>query len=525
MHRTLGILLLILILTVAIRIRLLEAPLERDEGAYAYAGQLILQGLPQSSAFYLERFPIIYYIYALIMLIFGQTHVGIHLGLLVVNILTIVLIFLLGRRLFDSTVALVASASFAVLSFSQPTQGIFANCEHFVILPALGGILLMLKALAPARPRRGYLNPPSVVFCSGILLGLAFTIKHQAVFFPAFGILYILFKSSRDNCTARCGVFLLGVFTMTGIAWLIHASSGIFGDFWFWNFTYPTSVMEHMPLSAGLGIFLKRFGQILRPTVLLWALAGIGISALLWDKRLRPKIPFVSGLFMFSFFSICPGLYFRPHYFILLLPAVALLAGIGVSSTFRLFTKKRVLVLITVIALCSPIFAQREFLFQLTPKMLNRVSFGPNPFPESLEVAKYIKKHSSENDTIAVLGSEPQIYFYAQRFSATGYIFTSHLMERTEYALKFQEEMISDIERSQPKFLIFVNVPFSWIKMPGTKESISTWFNQYCRKNYERVGLVDMISPRVTNYHWDEESIGRSPEGSMHLSIFKRKFD
>ena len=33
-------------LVIAIRIRLLGIPLERDEGEYAYAGQLILQGIP-----------------------------------------------------------------------------------------------------------------------------------------------------------------------------------------------------------------------------------------------------------------------------------------------------------------------------------------------------------------------------------------------------------------------------------------------------------------------------------------------
>ena len=33
-------------LVIAIRIRLLGIPLERDEGKYAYAGQLMLQGTP-----------------------------------------------------------------------------------------------------------------------------------------------------------------------------------------------------------------------------------------------------------------------------------------------------------------------------------------------------------------------------------------------------------------------------------------------------------------------------------------------
>ena len=38
--------LLVLLATALIRFRLLEAPLERDEGEYAYAGQLMLEGIP-----------------------------------------------------------------------------------------------------------------------------------------------------------------------------------------------------------------------------------------------------------------------------------------------------------------------------------------------------------------------------------------------------------------------------------------------------------------------------------------------
>jgi hypothetical protein len=42
---------------IAIRIRLLGIPLERDEGEYAYAGQLILQGIPPYKLAYNMKFP------------------------------------------------------------------------------------------------------------------------------------------------------------------------------------------------------------------------------------------------------------------------------------------------------------------------------------------------------------------------------------------------------------------------------------------------------------------------------------
>ena len=44
-------------LVIAIRIRLLGIPLERDEGEYAYTGQLMLQGIPPYKLAYNMKFP------------------------------------------------------------------------------------------------------------------------------------------------------------------------------------------------------------------------------------------------------------------------------------------------------------------------------------------------------------------------------------------------------------------------------------------------------------------------------------
>jgi len=45
------------VLVIAIRVRLLGIPLERDEGEYAYAGQLMLQGIPPYKLAYNMKFP------------------------------------------------------------------------------------------------------------------------------------------------------------------------------------------------------------------------------------------------------------------------------------------------------------------------------------------------------------------------------------------------------------------------------------------------------------------------------------
>src|SRR5882672_6184461 len=94
-----ALVILAVLVAATVRIRLLDVPLERDEGEYAYAGQLILQGIPPYSLAYNMKFPGTYASYAAIMSIFGQTITGIHLGLLLVNAATVILIFLLGRQL------------------------------------------------------------------------------------------------------------------------------------------------------------------------------------------------------------------------------------------------------------------------------------------------------------------------------------------------------------------------------------------------------------------------------------------
>src|SRR5689334_25444746 len=64
---------LVLIGVAVIRIRLLDLPLDRDEGEYAYFGQLLLQGVPPYASAYNFKLPGIYVAYAAILAVLGQT--------------------------------------------------------------------------------------------------------------------------------------------------------------------------------------------------------------------------------------------------------------------------------------------------------------------------------------------------------------------------------------------------------------------------------------------------------------------
>src|SRR5438477_6896597 len=176
-------------LTTAVRIRLLGIPLERDEGEYAYAGQLLLQGIPPYKLAYSMKFPGTYVAYAITMFLFGQTVTAIHLGLLLVNCATSALIFFIGKRLVNSTVGIVAAASYALLSVSPSVLGLAAHATHFVVLPVLGGVFLLLNKQSRLGVGR--------LLLSGLVMGLGLLMKHPGLYFILFGALYLFLRDVR----------------------------------------------------------------------------------------------------------------------------------------------------------------------------------------------------------------------------------------------------------------------------------------------------------------------------------------
>ena len=120
---------------------------------------------------------------------------------------------------------------------------------------------------------------------------------------------------------------------------------------------------------------------------------------------------------------------------------------------------------------------------------------GKNSFQEAVKLGDYLKSQTSPGPRIAVLGSEREIYFYADRHSATGYIYTYGLMEPQRYALEMLQEMIADIEAAKPESVVFVNVPLSFGRVSTSKTLILKWADVYLRNHYEKVATVDMNGP------------------------------
>jgi hypothetical protein len=307
---------------------------------------------------------------------------------------------------------------------------------------------------------------------------------------------------------------------------LILWYAGVFDKFWFWTINYAWQYGSLVPLSQAPQIFFRSANEVVLTGWPVWILAGIGALTGLWDQRTRASILFLIGFLFFSALAVCQGFYFRPHYFIMILPAISLLIGVGISKLSDLLTSRMIVVrfaplFLLAVAVSFPILWNKKIFFEASPVEACRFIYPESLFPASVRIADYVREHTTRDDRIAVLGSEPQIYFYSQRHSATGYIYTYALMEPQKYARPMQEEMIREIEGAAPKYLVSVVMNDSWLERAGSDRLIFTWANEYTAQNYAAAGFVN-ITPTETDYYFGDipSSVGTLKN---YVLIYERK--
>jgi hypothetical protein len=523
------LLVLVILAAAAIRVRLLQVPLERDEGEYAYIGQLILQGVPPFKLAYNMKLPGTYLAYAVSMALFGQTIVGVRLGLLFVNAGTTFLLFFLGRRLLGILPALATATSFAFLSLSTEMLGIFGHATHFVLLPATAGLLAFLSAVDSGRV--------AVFLLSGLFLGFAVLMKQPGAVFPLFALSWLAGTrlASQDRVIRRLLqesiVLSIGAVIPLAATAIVLALLGVFDKFWFWTVQYGREYATALSLSQGLVHLENAVSRIVPQAILLAGLAALGLIMLALPRSGIRYRAFLAAFLAFSIIGVSPGLYFREHYFILALPAVSLLVGAALKGLERFAPRASrgmatslVLLALVALACAQTVYAQKDVYFRMSPGQVSRSLYGLNPFPESLEVARYIENHTGPGDRLAVFGSEPQIFFYSGRRSATGHIYMYGLMERHPFARRMQEEMIREIEASRPAYVVWVKVPTSWLESRESEGLLFDWASRYISANYEMVGQVVLVGVDQTEILWDAAA-AKAPLGEATMLLVLRRKD
>lgn len=535
----------VLALNFAVRWPLLGMPLERDEGEFAYGGQLVRAGEVPYRAMYALKWPGIYAAYALVESLFGPTARGIHLGLILVTSVNAVWMFALGTRLRDAWTGFCSAAVFVALGLSPAVQPTSNQAEHWVLACALPA----LYALWTAPNRTG------AWLLSGVGYGLAMLMKQHGALLTLAAIAPLLTQRATGasiparSLTLRLAKFLFGLAIPLAAAALWIARQGAFEAFWHWTVQYAFLYATNESIADGLARLPGALWQQARPVWPIFVAALVGMGAMFRPGDHRTGAANLGWLSAASLAAILPGWHFRAHYFLLAWPAVALWSACGVEAVatwlpswagrfvagdaparpaatarsraagaFSGAVKYRWL--LTLIVAGWPLAAAAGFLLTQSPWRLSRTMYGADPFNECPAVAEYLAQQTAPHETIAVLGSQPQIYFLANRRAATGHIYMYPLTEAQPLALDMQQSMIDELQGARPRFMVMVD---DWHLEPGCPRRILEWIGSTLKRDFEVVGAAEIIDRDETRFVWEADIRQHRPQRRNVIEVYRRK--
>ncbi|GEM_PF-741279 len=510
MKRAVYPLLLLLIFGISWYLRsvFIPVPLFRDEGGYGYIAQVMQHGGLLYRDVVDIKPPGIYVLYYIAQMLFGWgAGPGVRLFASLICLLTLPFLYLITRRMASSNAGLVAALLFGLITPSPRLMGCFAFCEVFMFLPIVAAFYLFLVALG----ERG-MKSHIYFIISGFLIGVAFMIKPVALFFlfPPCAYALLRYQDAKEKQNIHGMALFLGGFAFSMallFLWLIM--NGLLADFYEvnvkFNSVFTSSYPDEINTTYG-GRLLRSFrAQLIGNNEMLFLLI---LSLLYWIAGPRTeknhRIMLVLW-FLTALAGVCMTGRFYLHYYLLLLPALA----ISSALTFHHLMQKAsrgagaFLFFVSVVFLVYYGNYMSPFLFSYSPteKAMNIFNDENNVYAEKL--GEYLRAHTGESDTIFVWGMEFQVYFYARRLCSTRHynlyniivLATSREPVARELLRHYQDETIADFKRTPPRYLI-ITIPNLTLKYQTEEVYLTTYVSGILKEQYVRepsIGPYDIF--------------------------------
>ena len=501
------------VLIVWIRLRFLEIPLGRNEGAYGYLGAEVLRGSVPFRDFY-EMKPLgLYFSYALFVGVFGQSSAALHLALLVVNAATAVLVYLIAARWWRTTPALVAALTFGFLTLHPPAMGLAFDAEHLINLFAFAGIYVLGDARGRHRFARG--------FAAGALVGCAAMIKQIVVVLYLPMVVWLWWSRQREgdgpSWLVSLAALCSGAAAVGSSVLAYHLATGSLGDAIYWMVEYPsTQYGASTSFAEGWTFFQKRWASIVEPRVWIYLVAAAGVIAALVRSRGRDApTRYLVLLFLVSIVMLVPGLRFYGHYWLWLAPSVSLAVGLMVETLIgasrsgpRAGPIVSLALVALVLAMPVALLASPWNYLSASPTGMSQRIYAQNPFPEIERITREIRARIKPGDEVVVFGSEPQAYLQLEMQAPTPHVFLAFLSRPHARRDAMVREFEQQVAKTMPRFAVVVREGRSWMFQAGDGRELLLWGERFVSRHYRPILIADMVMHRPTRWIGEDEIEG-----------------
>ena len=407
----------IVVLTVVTRLPslLIPSPIT-DEAIYSVvANEIVDGGRPYVDAMD-RKPPLLFWTYAAVFRIAGKFNWrALHAVAVAWTLCTMVGLYVIGKRLFDRQTGLIAALLYSIF---QPWA--ISNNDNL----AFNGELLMnlpiVWAWAIAFGRGSSRARPELI-AAGALLCAGFLLKQPAAVAAVPLGIYLLLPSyrasrslTRTASVTHAAVLTGGFFGALGLIAIVLWEQGILREAFYWTLIFHSASHD---VFWGQGVVRTlQFACICWPLML-----GAGMAYRdrgdcgVWAGKSSERTALL-GLLVASAIGVAAGGRFYHHYYIQLIPPLALLAAPYYAQLWSARTQSRNWLLRPSVTCAWLALAAAWF----SIAHWRGLASGYEP----CETARYLSEHSAPEDRIFVWGNRATIYLQARRRPACRFIHT-----------------------------------------------------------------------------------------------------
>ena len=422
----------LVLLTVLTRLpSLLHPQAIDDEETYSVVANVIADGgRPYVDA--VERKPpLLFWTYAAVVEAFGKYNwAALHLVALFWTLGTMAGLYVIGRGLFDRTTGLIAALLYSVFQPWCEPRTLAFNGELIMNLPLVWAWAIGLRrSSSRLRPE---------LFLAGLLLAAGFLLKQPAAIAAVPLGIYLLLPAYRRSrgldfwqSMMQASVLTVGFFATLGLVALLLREQGILRPAYFWTIT--DHAIPHVFWTKGFLHTLTFIGMCL-PLLIGTVMASREKYRGVWRGQDAERVALL-GLLGASIIGMAAGARFYFHYYIQLIPPLALLAAPFYAALWSRRTRPgywllRPAVTYAWLAILVVGFSISDWVGLASQRA-------------SSKTGQYLLEHSAPDDRIFVWGQAPRIYLEAQRRPACRYVVTFPL---TGYVFGWNEESTASID-------------------------------------------------------------------------------
>jgi 4-amino-4-deoxy-L-arabinose transferase-like glycosyltransferase len=374
-----------------------------DEGGYAYVAWQWARGHALYRSVWVDRPQGLILVYRALISI-AHSAWAIRLGAVIAGVAISFLLVAVGRLIASPLTGFLAGGLYAVVGVGPHIEGYTFNGELAAAVPSTAAVAAVLVA----RGRRS-----RVWLCGAALLGGSAMLMKQSGF-DGLAVVFAVALLERERLkrvalVATCAAVPVGASAVAGWISGWHAYwTAVLGNHLAvatgtarlsrLGESLPAAGSDLLPLAAaaGAGVWLSRKHSLQRTVALVWltaAVAGVNVGGLYW-----------------------------PHYYVQLLSPLCLLTALALGRI-----RTPALAWATAAVVAVPALSFLGALVQARDYRADRMVKYTLGFENDERIARYVRSHTSPDDSVYALVSRADFYFLADRRAATPYLWAHPL--------------------------------------------------------------------------------------------------